>query len=202
MKTHQMSNVILLSGDAHIAQVYESACSSHIGQNKLYEYTSSGLSHTLGQGTAFPEEVTENSSLPRHAVNKVINELNYGLLEFDFTGQTESLDLTVHLKGIDGKDLFTQKLTPQEVSFNPDNLQNDAMCAAMNGNQHHFQFMMNYVALIVDKKSWHCILIMFVMVQFNLALIASFLIWVVSFVLGLLSGCGRDSTGKKPRKID
>lgn len=42
----KVQNVVLLSGDVHMAQLYESKCRSVTGMNTLVEVTSSGLSHS------------------------------------------------------------------------------------------------------------------------------------------------------------
>lgn len=46
LRENRMENVVLLSGDVHIGQVYKAQCTGFTGQNLLPEVTSSGLSHT------------------------------------------------------------------------------------------------------------------------------------------------------------
>ena len=43
---NKMENVVLISGDIHLGQLYEAQCTQFTGMNTLPEVTSSGLSHT------------------------------------------------------------------------------------------------------------------------------------------------------------
>ena len=45
LRRNEVSNVVLITGDMHNAQFFENDCLSHTG-SKLFEVTSSGLSHT------------------------------------------------------------------------------------------------------------------------------------------------------------
>jgi len=46
LEKHEVSNVVIVSGDVHYAQIYANTCSSIGGQNSVWEFTSSGMSHT------------------------------------------------------------------------------------------------------------------------------------------------------------
>lgn len=71
LKRHELSNVLLLSGDVHFAQVYENKCISLSGQ-RLVEVTSSGLSHTLDDiWSSFKAEPFETYPSPFGMVNAV-----------------------------------------------------------------------------------------------------------------------------------
>ena len=88
-------NTIILSGDRHIAEISK----IKIGNKKpLIDFTSSGLTHAY---TGFTEE--ENP----FRINKVVHEINFGLLKFDFKNKK----VLFEIRGIENKILetFTQR---------------------------------------------------------------------------------------------
>jgi len=88
-------NTIILSGDRHIAEISK----IKIGNKKpLIDFTSSGLTHAY---TGFTEE--ENP----FRINKVVHEINFGLLKFDFKNKK----VLFEIRGSENKILetFTQQ---------------------------------------------------------------------------------------------
>ena len=88
-------NTIILSGDRHIAEISK----IKIGTKKpLIDFTSSGLTHAY---TGFTGE--ENP----FRINKVVHEINFGLLKFDFKNKK----VLFEIRGLENKILetFTQQ---------------------------------------------------------------------------------------------
>jgi alkaline phosphatase D len=91
-------NVILLSGDRHIAEIskYTQAGLSA----PIYEVTSSGLTHSS----------TNNTSEPNgYRVGNLVNVLNFGILEIDWNRKPVQVELIV--KGLDNKVLARETVT-------------------------------------------------------------------------------------------
>lgn len=84
-----LSKLILLSGDVHFSQFYFNPCDSETGGVKLIELTSSGMTHSawtqLYCPTAFIEVInpdTWTTDKDTQVRSPIVNELNFGLLEF------------------------------------------------------------------------------------------------------------------------
>ena len=80
--------VILLSGDRHLAEISATAVKGL--SYPLYDVTSSGLTHSYEAYTFEPN---------RHRKSKVISEKNFGVLKFDLSTHT----LTMELRGYENK---------------------------------------------------------------------------------------------------
>ncbi|OJJ16279.1 alkaline phosphatase [marine bacterium AO1-C] len=93
-------NVLLVSGDRHIAEIskYED---SKLGY-PLYEITASGLTHTWQRSW---KEVN------RYRIGELIIALNFGLFEF-YWGEKPSV--TVKIKGLENKTLLEHKIELQK----------------------------------------------------------------------------------------
>ncbi|MEO1050020.1 MAG: alkaline phosphatase D family protein [Bacteroidota bacterium] len=90
--------VILLSGDRHIAEISKI---DHDGVDyPIYEVTASGLTHSSGSGR---EEYNE------HRVGKLVGDLNFGLMTFDWSA--ESVDVGLFIKGLGNEVLESQTVT-------------------------------------------------------------------------------------------
>ena len=89
------SNLVLISGDRHIAEFSEMALSSDYS---VFEMTTSGLSHTWEN---------ENEEKNEYRIDRVISR-NYGLIEIDW--KNPSLDITIKVKGPKNKTLMTHDL--------------------------------------------------------------------------------------------
>lgn len=76
------SNVIILSGDRHISEFSEVKLT---GLNyPLIDFTSSGLTHTYTEFSGEPNQ---------HRVGKVINDLSFGVLKFDFSKKQVEMEM-------------------------------------------------------------------------------------------------------------
>lgn len=89
-------NVLLVSGDRHIAEV--SKYESKKMDTPLYEITSSGLTHTWSLG---------GKEVNKYRVGKLIVALNFGIFEFNWG---EKPSVTVKIKGLENKTLLEQKI--------------------------------------------------------------------------------------------
>ncbi len=95
IKNSQAKGVILLSGDRHIGEVSKLDIE---GMNyPLYEFTSSGLTHSY---TSFTSE--EN----RHRIGKVASELNFGVLQIDWR-DGDSIEVKALMRGLNDKEFNT-----------------------------------------------------------------------------------------------
>jgi alkaline phosphatase D len=93
--------VILLSGDRHIAEIskYEHPGISY----PLYEVTASGLTHASTNNTSEPN---------RHRVGNLVNVLNFGLMEIDWSSPEPRILLQV-------RGLENQVLDEVQVAYSP-----------------------------------------------------------------------------------
>ncbi len=87
IKTHRPSGVILLSGDRHHAEV--SKVNIPDMKHPLYEFTSSGLTHTR----KYPKPEAN-----KFRVGKKINDLNFGTIKIDW--DASPLKVTLQIKGV------------------------------------------------------------------------------------------------------
>ena len=122
-----MENVILISGDVHMAQTYLNDCVSLVGQTNLIEFTSSGLSHVQ---TAIDPFSSEHATL--YTPHEIITSpffvtLNYGVLEVSTSNDPEFL-LEGILKDVKGNILTSQKLTANMFEFDKKNLRFSDLC--------------------------------------------------------------------------
>ena len=75
-------NIILLSGDRHISEISSTKID---GLNyPLYDFTSSGLTHTYEEFISEPNQ---------YRVSKVIKEKNFGILKFDLKTNTVNMEI-------------------------------------------------------------------------------------------------------------
>ena len=74
--------VILLSGDRHISEISSTKIDSL--KYPLYDFTSSGLTHTYEEFISEPNQ---------YRVSKVIKEKNFGVLRFDFKTNTVNMEI-------------------------------------------------------------------------------------------------------------
>lgn len=92
-----VSNVVLMSGDRHIAEV--SRIQPEGMSQPLYEVTSSGLTHTWKEARDEPNQ---------HRIGELIIAKNFGLMEIDWTGEEPSLKISI--MGEEMKDLGTYEV--------------------------------------------------------------------------------------------
>jgi hypothetical protein len=129
LKRNEVSNVVLISGDVHMAQLYENKCRSLTGQRNLIEVTSSGLSHS--QKDFFPWAV-KNMILhtPKfYAIDVPYIDLNFGEMKITQTG----IDLM--LKDYNGAVVQSKNLTYEEMKFEKSLLTYDKYCIAKSSKQ-------------------------------------------------------------------
>jgi alkaline phosphatase D len=88
-------NVILLSGDRHIAEISRVMLPGRA--QPLYEVTSSGLTHTWGQVREEPN---------RHRIGALIAKLNFGVITIDWA--QPGPDITLEVRG-EGDALYLQQ---------------------------------------------------------------------------------------------
>jgi len=91
--------VLLLSGDRHIAEFSSQEVEGL--PYPLIDFTASGLTHTWSD-----KEQTEPN---QYRVGKLIRELNYGMLEFDW--QPESVSVALSIRGHNGAVYETHSIT-------------------------------------------------------------------------------------------
>ena len=96
-------------------------CSSLSGLNNLWEFTSSGLTHT--QATLIPG-YAENMLFftPLYAQSEALFEKNYGIFDvFDPVGE-ENLLVKALVKNEQGEEIIGEDLTQKELKFEKSNL--------------------------------------------------------------------------------
>ena len=80
LRRSKLDRVILLTGDVHLAHLYEQRCRSLSGHTRLLELTSSGLSHVQSDThVPFAKSIAEFISMP-WAISEVFMEQNFGEL--------------------------------------------------------------------------------------------------------------------------
>ncbi len=101
LRDSEAEGVVFLSGDAHFAQLKRS--DGGLGY-PLYEFTSSGLTHSLPIGAERPAPL---------AIVRPYGGLNFGTLEFDWEREDPELTLTTHDR--DGNPVFQHKVRLSEL---------------------------------------------------------------------------------------
>lgn len=86
LQKYQVKNPIFLSGDRHIGEISQLKFTNH----SIFEVTSSGLTHAWEDFTGEPN---------RYRISRVINQLNFGLLHFDWSKKQVSLQI----RGLENK---------------------------------------------------------------------------------------------------
>jgi len=82
---HRKSGVLVLSGDVHFTQLYSTKCLAHFGGYKLYELTSSGLSHHQNHFQLGGFYELSLLSHPFWLESPVHLDLNFGLVDINQT---------------------------------------------------------------------------------------------------------------------
>ena len=90
--------VLLISGDRHIAEF--SKINLEGLPYPLYDFTSSGLTHTYADG---------GTEINKHRVGNVITQLNYGLIKINWEDTRAAV--TLRIKGKDGVTYQQQSIT-------------------------------------------------------------------------------------------
>ncbi|MBL7851076.1 MAG: alkaline phosphatase family protein [Cyclobacteriaceae bacterium] len=88
---HKPRNVLFLSGDRHIAEISRMEVPG-LGQ-PLYDFTSSGLTHTWNVNAGMPP--TESN---RYRVSRFIIQKNFGLVEIDWSGSQPVIRMEIRGK--------------------------------------------------------------------------------------------------------
>lgn len=89
--------VILLSGDRHIAEISRIEVPSL--SYPIYEVTASGLTHASSDNTSEPN---------KYRVSKLVNELNFGLIEIDWN--SKPLQVSLQVIGVGNKLLAEERV--------------------------------------------------------------------------------------------
>lgn len=90
--------VILLSGDRHIAEISKTTVSGM--SYPLYEVTSSGLTHVYSGSNVEPN---------KYRVGELIKQVNFGVLNFDWSNNTVKVDMLI--KGEGGEVLLKESVS-------------------------------------------------------------------------------------------
>jgi hypothetical protein len=82
----KLSNVVLLSGDVHYSNMYQSSCESFSGYT-IPEFSSSGMTHNMGLQYGgvpkFMENVVDVLLDPNYSVLKAFKDYNFGHITLD-----------------------------------------------------------------------------------------------------------------------
>lgn len=123
---NEVSNVVLLSGDVHFANAYQSACKALTGYG-LYEITSSGMSHTIDSfNTALVREFIEVWQAPIYTTNRIVTKYNYGDVIID----TVNKKVKMAVRDLDGGSHYLHDLDLlKDLNFDAANLKkNPELC--------------------------------------------------------------------------
>lgn len=105
IETTEPSGVILLSGNVHFAEISKVKTNAY----PLLDFTSSGLTH-INEAYAKAEN--------RYRVAGPMSELNFGLVEIDWSGKP-SAQITLKAIGLDGGVDFAHRITLDELQVGP-----------------------------------------------------------------------------------
>lgn len=86
MNRSPYKNIIIISGDRHLAELSKQSLSSG---KTIWEVTSSGLTHSF-------QEATEQSSPNSLRVGPLLTRLNYGILNIDWESANPAVSIEVH----------------------------------------------------------------------------------------------------------
>ncbi|TNV78844.1 hypothetical protein FGO68_gene703 [Halteria grandinella] len=149
LNKYKKSNVLILSGDVHYAQFYSSKCKGFVGGYKLWEFTSSGLSHTQAdfQIGATPEMELLTHPFWTESDIKILP--NFGQVDIDLLTDN-SIDLHLTAFGIHGEILLQTTLNTKQMQFNEKGLQQNAKMCQITHEKHQLilhlaQFMQHLV---------------------------------------------------------
>jgi alkaline phosphatase D len=86
IRNSNAKNVIILSGDRHIAEISKMKANTSENGLKypLYDFTSSGLTHAYEQFTSEPNQ---------YRVSDVIKKNNFGILKFNLETNTVKMEI-------------------------------------------------------------------------------------------------------------
>jgi len=143
---HQKSNVLLLSGDVHYANRYQTNCEALTGYT-VPEFTSSGMTHniaTFGGGVlTFLESVIDIFQDPNYSVEYSYHDFNYGHVSID----TETNTLNVSINDINGNSVMSSQFDlTTDLQFDPAKLsRNTEFCKVQ---QRDHSFLMKLIAFV------------------------------------------------------
>jgi len=166
-----MDDVIFISGDVHNAQASTNRCPSMTGQNQLYEFTSSGLSHTNKDFMYFAQEWDELHHQHFYKASQILNIKNYGVLEINVPQVEFVPEILATIKDEDGEVRLYHELYHHELRFNPENLKYPDLCAAKAGNQHMFSMLSHWSHQVINRKDPYAILSLLFLTQVKIAVL-------------------------------
>jgi phosphodiesterase/alkaline phosphatase D-like protein len=110
LRENEVTNYVLGSGDIHMAQSMKDECSSLSGLNNLWEFTSSGLTHT--QATLIPG-ATGNMLFftPLYTQSEALFDKNYGIFDVFDPKSEENLLVKALVKNEQGQEIIAEHLT-------------------------------------------------------------------------------------------
>ena len=158
-----MSNVSLITGDIHAAQILENDCISHTGTN-LFEVTASGLSHTQRDQPPylFTRKNTDLVTLDDFAESPSFHDKNYGVFEVPFNKPLNKEDLVVKasLRSIKGVTMYSKDYQAIDLAFDRDILRLNKLCKAKLQKQLVFDKLIYWSKLMFLNRDWHPIFVL------------------------------------------
>ncbi len=152
IKKHEKSGVILLSGDVHFAQFYETKCKSLTGYN-VPELTSSGMSHHVdsffkGMGQKLLPLVT-----PKFwSASDLIVDFNFGLIKIAKT-QGGDIEVNLEVRDHNNKIRLAKTLSKnKDLKFNNASTQYSKMCLTAHSENKVIIQINHYFEILVIKR--------------------------------------------------
>lgn len=188
---HRVPGVILLSGDVHYSEVLKVPTNCSGTGYPVYEFTSSGLTHSCDGLLGGCQFVLKNFfTTPYHHDNSFFSKLNWGSLKFDW--EAESLSLQTH--GVNGDIVRETKIPFSEI----DTVPRDHNPSKAYGSLTRCDGPPNWF-LLIPFESWKYVLFLI-----PLGLLAFIMVIVVTLckcIVRILSP-SKMNTKAKTRKLD
>eukprot|EP00347_Sterkiella_histriomuscorum_P002368 403368424 len=145
IRDHRKSGVILLSGDVHYAQFFNTECESYTGYN-IFEICSSGLTHYLSQASPYIEHFIEGHTPKLYKESEIFMNINFGSIELSkvYDNQSKRVDtqISLSIRDQEGKEVENRNLLLQrDLKYNPKKVRYSEMCTQTHQNGRKIQMV-------------------------------------------------------------
>jgi len=201
IRKYKVSGVVLLSGDVHFAEVMRYPCKEHIGY-ELYEFTSSGLTHSVNNHVPYAEECLD-AVFPEtwsKRSERYIG-LNFGVLRFSFGKEGE---VKYEVRDSESRIVMEKKVKKEDLVYDEGIVDENKECREIQRGKYGRFFGHFGKGLVQGKWAAYAILgilLLLVLIVVGLiVLVVKLIIWVARKLLrlgGIVGDSGKiDKRGK------
>eukprot|EP00357_Protocruzia_adherens_P017595 CAMPEP_0114996930 /NCGR_PEP_ID=MMETSP0216-20121206/14605_1 /TAXON_ID=223996 /ORGANISM="Protocruzia adherens, Strain Boccale" /LENGTH=430 /DNA_ID=CAMNT_0002361231 /DNA_START=31 /DNA_END=1323 /DNA_ORIENTATION=+ len=141
-----VQGLVILSGDVHFAEFLKTPCNLGGMKYPLYEFTSSGMSHTFHDHAIFGDYFLEGFFPRTYTINRIV-EKNFGTFEFDWSDVSDP-SVSFAVKTLGGQDLMRSKIQRSQIVDQPEGKREDHECdaATLTGSQRFYGNIYNHLS--------------------------------------------------------